>query len=151
MMALLDYFLGYHQIWLHKEDEEKTCFITPFGTYSYLRMPEGLCNTGSTFCRMMKVALKDQVGKNVLSYVDDIVVASKKKTTYICNLAETFANMHKAQLKLNQEKCLFGATRGKVLGCLVSMKGIEASPDKVKAITQMQHPQNRKEVQKLTN
>jgi hypothetical protein len=59
IMALLDYFSRYHQIWLHKEDEEKTSFITPFGTYCYMRMSKGLCNTGSTFCRMMKAALKD--------------------------------------------------------------------------------------------
>jgi hypothetical protein len=52
-MALLDCFLGYHQIWLDKEDEEKTSFITPFGTYCYLnRIPEGLKNVGLTFCRM---------------------------------------------------------------------------------------------------
>jgi hypothetical protein len=59
IMALLDYFSRYHQIWLHKEDEEKTSFMTPFGTYCYMRMSKGLCNTGSTFCRMMKAALKD--------------------------------------------------------------------------------------------
>jgi hypothetical protein len=58
-MALLDYFFGYHQIWLHEEDEEKTSFITPFGTYCYLRMPKDLHNAGSTFCRMTKTALKD--------------------------------------------------------------------------------------------
>jgi hypothetical protein len=79
MMALLDYFLGYHQIWLRGEDEEKTSFITPFETYCYLRMPKGLCNAGSTFYRMTKAALKDQVGRNVLSYVDDIIVVSKKR------------------------------------------------------------------------
>jgi hypothetical protein len=93
MMAPLDYFFGYHQIWLRPEDKEKTSFITPFGTYCYLRMPEGLCNAGPTFCRMMKDALKDQVGRNVLSYVDDIVVVSKKRENYIVDLAETFANM----------------------------------------------------------
>jgi hypothetical protein len=49
MMALLDYFYGYHQIWLHVEDEEKTSFITPFRTYCYLRMLEGLRNAGPTF------------------------------------------------------------------------------------------------------
>jgi hypothetical protein len=144
-MALLDYFSGYHQIWLHREDE-KTSFITPFEMYCYLRMPEGLCNAGLTFCRMTKTVLKDQVDKNVLSYVDDIVVASKKRTTYISDLAETFSNMCEAQLKLNPEKCIFRVTRGKVLGCLVSMKGIEANPDKIRAITQMQPPQTRKEV-----
>jgi hypothetical protein len=65
MMVLLDYFSGYHQIWLRKEDEQKTSFITSFGTYCYLRMPKGLRNAGPTFCRMKKAALKDQVGRNV--------------------------------------------------------------------------------------
>jgi hypothetical protein len=100
-MTLLDCFSGYHQIWLRREDEEKTSFITPFGTYCYMRMLEGLCNTGPTFCRMMKTTLKDQVGNYVLSYVDDIVVASKKKASYIFDLIETYANMHEAKLKLN--------------------------------------------------
>jgi hypothetical protein len=98
MMALLDCFSGYHQIWLHTEDAEKTSFITPYGTYRYLKMPEGLCNIGPTFFRMTKATLKDQVGRNVLSYVDDIVVASKKRENYISNLTETFANMRKARL-----------------------------------------------------
>jgi hypothetical protein len=65
-MALLDYFLGYHQIWLCIEDDEKTSFITPFGMYCYLRMPKGLRNTVPTFCKMTKAALKDQVCRNVL-------------------------------------------------------------------------------------
>jgi hypothetical protein len=55
MMTLLDYFFNYHQIWLEKEDEEKMSFITPFDTYCYLRMLEGLKNAGPTFCGMMKV------------------------------------------------------------------------------------------------
>jgi hypothetical protein len=86
IMALLGCFSGYHQIWLCKENEEKTSFITSFGTYCYMTMPEGLRNAGPTFCRMMKAALKDQVGRNVFSYVDDIVVASKKKASYIIDL-----------------------------------------------------------------
>jgi hypothetical protein len=136
MMAFLDCFLGNHQIWLCKEDVEKTSFITPFGTYCYLRMPESLCNVGATFYIMMKIALKDQVIRNVLSYVDDIVIASKKN--YISDLAETFTNMRDARLKLNPDKCIFGITRGKVLGCLVSTKSIEANPNKIRAISQMQ-------------
>jgi hypothetical protein len=138
IMALLDCFSGYHQIWLHKEDEDKTSFITPFGTYCYMRMSMGLHNTGPTFCRMMKAALKDQVGRNVVSYVDGIVVTSKKKESYISDLSETFTNMCEVNLKLNPEKCIFGVTRGKVLGCLVSTKGIEASHNKIRAIIQMQ-------------
>ena len=55
--SLLHCFSIYHQIWLNKEDEEKTSFTTPFGTYCYIRMPEGLKNTGSTFARMTKAVL----------------------------------------------------------------------------------------------
>jgi hypothetical protein len=65
---------------------------------------------------MMKAALKDQVDRYVLSYVDDIVVVSKKKEDYLLDLTETFTNMREAKLKLNPEKCVFGITRGMVLG-----------------------------------
>jgi hypothetical protein len=58
-----------------------------------MRMLEGLGNTCPMFCRMTKAALKDQVGRNVLSYVNDIIVASKKKESYISDLSETFAYM----------------------------------------------------------
>jgi hypothetical protein len=118
LMALLDCFSGYHQIWLRKEDEEKTCFITPFGTYCYVRMLKGLRNAGPTFCRMTKTALKDQVGRNVLPYVDDIIVASKKKESYISNLSKTFTNMREANLKLNLEKYVFGGSKRQGIGLL---------------------------------
>jgi hypothetical protein len=129
IMALLDYFLGYHQIWLRKEYEEKTSFITPFGTYCYLRMPEDLKNAGSTFCRMMKAILKEQMERNVFTCVDDIVVVSRKKETQLHDLVETFTNMQRAQLKLNPEICMFGVSNGKVLGCLVLVRGIKANLD----------------------
>jgi hypothetical protein len=58
--------------------------------------------------------------------------------------------MREARLKLNPEKCVFRITKGKVLGCLVSTKGIETNPNKIRAIMQMQTPQSRKDVQKLT-
>ena len=59
--SLLDCFTGYHQIWLNKEDEEKTSFTTPFETSCYTSMPEGLKNAGSTFARMMKAVLGPQL------------------------------------------------------------------------------------------
>jgi hypothetical protein len=150
IMALLDCFLGYHQIWLRKEDEEKTSFNTPFGTYCHLRMPEGLKNASPTFCRVTKAILKEQMEINVFTYVDDIVVANRKKETQIQDLAETFANMHRAQLKLNAKKCVFGVQMGRVLGCLVSVKGIDANPDKINTIVHVKPPGCRKEVQRLT-
>jgi hypothetical protein len=78
--------------------------------------------------------------RNVFAYVDDIVVVSTKKTTQIDDLAETFANMRRAQLKLNSKKCVSGEQKGKVLGCLLFVKGIEANQDKINAIIHMKPP-----------
>ena len=105
--SLLDFFSGYQKIWLNKEDEEKTSFTTPFGTYCYIRMHEGLKNVGSTFARMTKAVLDPQLQKNIIAYVDDIVVMSKNEKDHIADLKETFANLREAGLKLNLEKCVF--------------------------------------------
>ena len=59
---------------MNKADEEKTSFTTPFGTYCYVRMLEGLRNAGCTFNRMIKKVLGDQLGRNISAYVDDVVV-----------------------------------------------------------------------------
>jgi hypothetical protein len=82
--------------------------------------------------------------------VDDIVVKSVQRKDHINDLAETFANMRAANLKLNPEKCVFGIHKGKVLGCLVSTKGIEANPDKIRTLVEMQDPVSVKDVQKQT-
>jgi len=150
MMSLLNYFSRYHQIWMRKEDEEKTSFTTPFGTYCFVRMPEGLKNTGQTFSRMSAVVLAPQLRRNILAYVDDIVVVSTHRENHVADLVETFANLRKANLSLNPEKCVFGVHKEKVLGCLVSTKGIEANPEKIKALKEMKEPQSVREVQKLT-
>jgi hypothetical protein len=93
---------------MKKEDELKTSFITPSGTYCYFRMPEGLKNVGGSFIRMTVKVLCSQIGRNVLTYVDDIIVKSTKQKNHIVVLQETFANFRKAGLKLNPEKCVFG-------------------------------------------
>jgi hypothetical protein len=118
IMFLLNCFSRYNQIWLRKKDEEKTNFITLFGIYCYMRMPEGLRNAGPMFYRMMKAALKNQVSKNILSYVHNIIVASKKKESYISDLSETFTNMREANLKLNSDKCIFGGNKKQGIGLL---------------------------------
>jgi hypothetical protein len=82
----LDCFSGYHQIWMRKEDEEFTSFITPFGTYCFVRMVEGLRNAGITFVRMTSTVLKSHIDKNLLAYVDDIVIKSKKRQDHIQDL-----------------------------------------------------------------
>jgi hypothetical protein len=150
VMSLLDCFSGYHQIYMKEEDKASTSFITPFGTYCFVRMPEGLKNAGSTFSRLTKTVLESQVGRNIFTYVDDIIVASKNKEDHLADLAETFANMQDARLRLNPEKCVFGVRQGKILGYLVSHRGIEANPTKIQAIINMTPPQSARDVQRLT-
>ena len=79
-------------------------------------MPEGLKNAGSTFARMTKAVLGPQLQKNIIAYVDHIVVMSKNEEDHIADLKETFANLREAYLKLNPDKCVFDVSRGKMLG-----------------------------------
>lgn len=149
-MSFLDSYSGYHQVFMVKEDEEKTSFITLFGTYFFIRMPFGLKNAGTTFARLIGKVLARQLGRNVEAYVDDIVVKSKQAFTHGKDLQETFENLRKYSVKLNPEKCVFGIRAGKLLGFLVSKRGIEANPDKIVAIHQMEPRKNIREMQRLT-
>jgi hypothetical protein len=93
--------------------------------------------------------LHSQIGRNVLTYVDDIIIKSTKQENHIADLQETFANFRQAGLKLNPEKCVFGVKKGKFLGCLVSTKGIKANPNKIEAILRMELPNTKKGAQRL--
>jgi hypothetical protein len=108
LMILLDCYSGYHQIWMKKEDEPKTSFITPSGTYCYLQMPKGIKNAGESFNIMTSKVLCTQIGRNVLTYVDDIIVKSTKQEIHITDLQQTFANFRKVGLKLNPKNVSSG-------------------------------------------
>ncbi len=149
LMSFLDAYSGYHQIHMNPPDIPKTAFITPFGTFCHLRMPFGLRNAGATFARLVYKVLCNQLGRNVEAYVDDIVVKSRKAFGHASDLQETFDNLRTAGIKLNPEKCVFGVRAGKLLGFLVSERGIEANPEKIDAIRQMKPPSSTHDVQKL--
>jgi hypothetical protein len=83
------------------------------------------------------------------AYMDDIVVKTRDRSTLIQDLEETFASLRKINLKLKPEKCVFGVPSGKLLGFFVSQWGIEANPDKIKAIEQIQAPKTVKDVRRL--
>ena len=97
----------------------------------------------------MHIALGRQIGRNAEAYVDSIVVKSREVRTLIQDLEETFESLRKVDLRLNPEKCVFRVPSRKLLGFLVSHRGIEANPEKVKAIEDMSPPQTLKEMQKL--
>ena len=91
-----------------------------------------------------------QIGRNVEVYIDDILVKSKDEANHLDDLKETFSTLHKHNMKLNPAKCVFAIASGKFLGFMVSQQGIEANPDKVKAIIEVKSPKIVKEVQSLT-
>ena len=70
-------------------------------------------------------------------YVDNILVKSKEAKTHLKDLQETFNTLRRYKLKLNLVKYLFGVSLGKFLGFLVSQWGIEANPEKIRAILNM--------------
>ena len=88
--------------------------------------------------------------KNIIVYVNDIVVMSKNEEDHIADLKETFANLREAGLKLNPDKCLFGVNRGKMLRYIIGPKGIRANPEKTKTIILMVEQSTKKDIQKLT-
>jgi hypothetical protein len=87
-----------------------------FVTFCFMRMAEGLKNAGCTFFRMIAIVLHPQLRRNILAYVDDIVVKSVHRRDHISDLAETFANLRAANLRLNPEKCVSAFTKGKFSG-----------------------------------
>jgi hypothetical protein len=97
----------------------------------------------------MRKAFGAQMGRNAEAYVDDIIVKTRESHTFIEDLEETFANLRKVNINLNPAKCTFGVPSRKLLGFLVSHRGIEANLHKVKAIEEMRPPCNLKEMQRL--
>ena len=113
-------------------------------------MPFYLENVGATYQRMMTRMFEPQLGKNIEIYIDDIVVKSKLEFELVNDLGNIFEILRRHKLRLNASKCSFGVGLGKFLGYMVTHHGIEVNPDQIRAINNLQPPQNPKEVQKLT-
>ena len=107
-------------------------------------MPFGLNNAGATYQRMSQTCLEKQICKTVEAYVDDVGIKTRCDETLINDLRLTFDNLRAYDIKLNPEKCVFGVPTGKLLGFIISNRGIEANPAKIQA-----SPTDLKQVQKL--
>ncbi|XP_027158086.1 uncharacterized protein LOC113759712 [Coffea eugenioides] len=149
IFCFLDAFKEYHQIALDEEDKEKTAFITEYGTYCYTTMPFGLKNAGATYQRLVNKLFKNQIGRNMEVYVDDMLVKRRTQEQFVNDLREIFDVLRSSRMRLNPKKCTFGVRSGKFLGYMISKDGVRANPDKVKAIMDMAPPRNIKEVQRL--
>ena len=134
IQSFVDYYAGYHQILKDEKDAEKTSFTTPWGTYCYRVMPFGLKNAGATYMRAMTTIFHDMMHKEVEVYVDDVIIKSRMQIDHVRDLRNFFERLRKYNLKLNPAKCAFGVPSGKLLGFIVSRRGIELDPSNIKSI-----------------
>ncbi|GKV30498.1 hypothetical protein SLEP1_g39303 [Rubroshorea leprosula] len=126
-LSLLDAYSGYHQVPMAPEDEKKTSFYAGDEIYCYVMMPFGLKNAGATYQKM-----------------------SLKADDHLTDLEETFNNLRQNRMRLNPAKCIFGVEFGKFLGFMVSRRGIEVNPEKIRAIAEMEPSKSVKDIQRLT-
>ncbi|GJU97607.1 reverse transcriptase domain-containing protein [Tanacetum coccineum] len=124
LKCFLDAYKGYHQVEMKEEDEEKTAFY-------------------------MDQAFQSQIGRNLEAYVDDMVVKSKFEREMLADIAETFDNLRRINMKLNLKRCSFRVEEGNFLGYMVTSEGIRANPAKTKDIAEMQSPRTWGEMQSL--
>jgi hypothetical protein len=100
-------------------------------------MAFGLKNGRATYQKCVHIVLEPQIGRNIEAYIDDIVVKSKKHGNLLDDLKETFDNPRKYKMMLNPKKCMFGVSSGKLLGYMVSSRGIDMNLKKVEDIEEL--------------
>ncbi|GKD42510.1 reverse transcriptase domain-containing protein [Tanacetum coccineum] len=131
---------GYFQIPLDPQDQEKTTFTCPYGTFAYRRMPFGLYNAPGTFQRCMMAIFHDMIEKIMEVFMDDFSVFGDSFSSCLSNLDKMLKWCEDTNLVLNWEKCHFMVKEGIVLGHKISKSGIEVDRAKVDVIAKLPHP-----------
>ena len=145
----LDLASGYWQVEVEEGDKEKTAFSTREGHFEFNVMPFGLTNAPATFERLMECVLAGLTYEQCLVYLDDIVIFSTTFPQHLERLTTVFQHLRKAGLTLKPEKCHFARKEIRYLGHIVSSKGVQADPDKLKAITSYPAPHDIKELRQF--
>ena len=146
MLFFINKFFGHSKILMDPEDMEKTSFITKWGTYCYRVMSFGLKNVGATYQKAMTTLFHDMMHWDVEVYVDDMIVKSRDRVDHLAALERFFERIKQFKLRLNPKNGTFGVTFGKLIGYMVSERGIEAYPDKIRVILDMPTPRIKREI-----
>ncbi|GJZ96221.1 putative nucleotidyltransferase, ribonuclease H [Tanacetum coccineum] len=144
--CFLDGFFGYFQIHLAPEDQEKTTFTYPYGTFAYRRMPFRLCNASTTFQRCMTTIFHDMCKDFMEVFMDDFSVFRNSFDACLTNISKMLARCEETNLVLNWEKCHFMVKEGIVLGYKISKSGIEVDRAKIDVIAKLPYQTNVKGV-----
>ena len=138
--CFLDGYLGYNQITIAPEDQEKTTFTCPYGTFAFRRMPFRLCNAPRTFQRCMMTIFSDMVEKSIEVFMDDFLVIGSTFDYCLHNMTLVLKRCMETNLVLNWEKCHFMVREGIVLGHCKSGRGIEVDRAKIEIIDKLPPP-----------
>ena len=130
IFSFMDGFSGYNQINIRPQDQSKTAFICPWGTFAYRKLPFGLKNVGATFQRAMNYAFHD-IKDIVQPYLDDLPAHSRKRTQHPLHLRAIFLRCRHYKIRLNPHECVFCVSFGHLFGFIVSKDGIRLDPCKV--------------------
>ncbi|GJU14232.1 reverse transcriptase domain-containing protein [Tanacetum coccineum] len=149
--CFLDGFLGYIQIPIDPQDQEKTTFTCPYGTFAYRRMPFGLCNAPGTFQRCMMAIFHDMIDEIMEVFMDDFSIFGDSFSSCLSHLDKMLKRCEDTNLVLNWEKCHFMVKEGIVLGHKISKSGIEVDKDKVDVIAKLPHLTSVKGVRRAEN
>lgn len=144
--SVMDLKSGYYQVEVEEEDKHKTAFVTPIGFWEFNRMPQGVTNAPSTFQRVMEKCVGSMNLKEVLVFLDDLIMFSSTLEEHEDRLMRVLTRLKDFGLKLSPQKCHFFQTSVKYLGHVVSEKGVETDPGKIAALTSWPRPNNIKEL-----
>jgi len=140
--STLDLASGYWQVAMDPNDQAKTAFITSQGLYEFKVMPFGLTNAPATFQRLMNKIFREEIGKFVAVYLDDIIIFSTTFEEHLQHLQLIFKRLKDAGLKLGKDKCDFAKLELAFLGHIVSGQGISPDPSKIDKIKNFPIPKN---------
>ncbi|GJX81983.1 reverse transcriptase domain-containing protein [Tanacetum coccineum] len=138
--CFLDRFSGYFQILIDPQDQEKTTFTCPYGTFVYRRMPFGLCNALGTFQRCMMAIFHDMIEETMDVFMDDFLVFGDSFSSCLSYFDKMLKRCEDINLVLNWEKCHFMVKEGIVLDHKISKSKIEVDKAKVYVIAKLPHP-----------
>jgi hypothetical protein len=138
--CFLEGYSGFMQIPIHPDDQHKTKFTCPYGTFAYRRMPFGLCNAPASCQHCMMDVFSDFIEKIVKVFMDDFSVYGKTFMDCLANLDKVHTWYAEVDLVLNWEKCHFMVKQGIVLGHVISEKCIEVDKAKVETVEQLPPP-----------
>ena len=147
--STLDMSSGYWQINLNEADRHKTAFITKYGLFEHTRMGFGLCNAPATFQRAVQLVLRGLTWKDVLAYLDDVIVVGSSFEHHLKNIGDVLLRFRQHNLKLKPKKCILFQREVKFLGKIVSGNGISVNPDNVSAVANWPVPKSTKDVEKF--